>query len=72
MFMVFDPALLMPAAQFRAQLAELIATVKATPRQPGVDEIRIPSARAFAERARRLRDGVTLERRLHERLLALG
>jgi LDH2 family malate/lactate/ureidoglycolate dehydrogenase len=72
MFMVFDPALLMPAAQFRAQLAELIATVKATPRQPGVDEIRIPSERAFAERARRLREGVTLERRLHERLLALG
>lgn len=71
-FIVFDPALLMPAAQFRAQLAALIAAVKATPRQPGVDEIRIPSERAFAERARRLREGVTLERRLYERLLALS
>ena len=71
-FIVFDPALLMPLAQFRAQLAALIAAVKATPRQPGVDEIRIPSERAFSERARRLREGISLERRLHERLLALG
>ena len=71
-FIVFDPALLMPAAQFRAQLAELIATVKATPRQPGVEAIRIPSERAFAERKRRLREGVVLERRLHQRLLALS
>ncbi len=72
MFIVFDPALLMPVREFRAQLAELIAAVKATPRQPGADEIRIPSERAFRERARRLREGVTLERRLHERLLALS
>ncbi len=72
MFIVFDPALLMPAAQFRAQVAELIAAVKATPLQPGVDAIRIPSERAFAERARQLREGVVLAGRLHERLLALA
>lgn len=71
MFIVFDPALLMPRAQFEAQLAELIAAMKATPRKAGVDEIRIPSERAFRERAQRLRDGIALERRLHERLLAL-
>jgi LDH2 family malate/lactate/ureidoglycolate dehydrogenase len=45
--------------------------MKATPRKAGVDEIRIPSERAFRERARRQREGVVLERRLHERLLAL-
>ena len=71
-FVVFDPGLLMPADQFRVQLAELIETVRATPRQPGVDAIRIPSERAFAERRRRLREGVVLERRLHEKLLALS
>lgn len=71
MFMVFDPALLMPREQFAAQLAELIAAMKTTPRTAGVDEIRIPSERAFRERARRRREGVVLERRLHERLLAL-
>lgn len=71
MFMVFDPALLMPREQFAAQLAELIAAMKTTPRTAGVDEIRIPSERAFRERARRQREGVEIERRLHERLLAL-
>ena len=35
LFVVFDPALLMPAEKFRQELAELIARVKATPRQPG-------------------------------------
>ncbi len=34
----------------QAQMAELVARIKATPRQPGVDEIRIPSERAFRER----------------------
>ena len=72
MFIVFDPALLMPADQFRAQLAELIAAVKSTPRKAGVEAIRIPSERAFVERARRRCDGIVLERRLHQRLLALG
>jgi len=71
MFIVFDPALLMPREQFQAQLAELIAAMKATPRKAGVDEIRIPSERAFRARAQGLREGVVLERRLHERLLAL-
>ncbi len=72
MFIVFDPALLMPAAQFQLQLAELVDAIKATPRQPGVDEIRLPSERAFRERTRQLKDGVVLERRLHERLMALA
>ena len=64
MFIVFDPALLMPREQYAAQLAELIAAMKATPRKAGVDEIRIPSERAFRERARRQREGVKLEHQL--------
>ena len=47
------------------------AAMKATPRKAGVDEIRIPSERAFRARTQGLREGVVLERRLHERLLAL-
>jgi LDH2 family malate/lactate/ureidoglycolate dehydrogenase len=35
---------------------------------PGVDEIRIPSERAFAERERRRREGIVLERSLYEHL----
>ena len=71
LFVVFDPALLMPRAQFEQQLAELIKAVKATPRQPGVDEIRIPSEQAFRTRARRRVDGFVLDRRIHERIAAL-
>lgn len=71
LFVVFDPALLLPPAQFKQLLAELIARVKHTPRQPGVEEIRIPSERAFRERERRRIEGIALVRRLHERISAL-
>jgi LDH2 family malate/lactate/ureidoglycolate dehydrogenase len=71
LFVVFDPALLMPAAQFERELAELIAHVKATPRQPGVDAIRIPSEQAFRTRAKRRVEGFKLDRRIHERIAAL-
>ena len=71
LFVVFDPALLMPAEKFREELAALIARVKATPRQPGVSDIRIPSEQAFRTRARRRIDGFDLDRRIHERIAAL-
>ena len=71
LFVVFDPALLMPRAEFDRQLAELIAQVKATPRQPGVDDIRIPSEQAFRTRARRRTEGFVLDARIHERIAAL-
>lgn len=71
LFIVFDPELLMPLQQFKAYLADLLRQVKATPLQPGVSEIRIPSERAFAQRERRRVSGITLDRRIHERLCAL-
>ncbi len=71
LLVVFDPGLLVPPAQFKQHLAELIAEVKGTPRQPGVDEIRIPSERAFRERVRRRLEGIVLERRLYDRINAL-
>jgi len=72
LFIVFDPALLMPREEFARQLSRLIARIKATPRQLGVAEIRIPSERAFRERERRRRDGMTIERAVYDRLVALG
>jgi LDH2 family malate/lactate/ureidoglycolate dehydrogenase len=71
LFVLFDPGLLMPAADFERHLDELIAKVKATPRQPGVDEIRIPSERAYAERERRLVEGIDLPRVIYERIRRL-
>jgi LDH2 family malate/lactate/ureidoglycolate dehydrogenase len=71
LFIVFNPGLLMPQEQFEGQLAELIGSMKSTPCKPGTDEIRIPSERAFRARAQCLQEGVFLERRLYERLIAL-
>lgn len=71
LFIVFDPGLLVPRDQFEAHLAELLEKVRATPRQAGVDAIRIPSERAFAERERRRTEGVRLLRAIHARIAAL-
>ena len=71
LFVLFDPALLMPAADFQNHLDQLIAKVKATPRQPGVDEIRIPSERAYAERERRLVEGIDLPLVIYEKIRGL-
>lgn len=71
LFIVIDPGLLIPADQFKKQLAELIERVKATPRRPGVEEIRIPSERALLERERRRREGIVLKRQLYDGINAL-
>ena len=72
LFLVFDPELLMPRELFHAQLAELLERIRSTPRAAGVDEIRIPSERAFAEREQRRRDGIVVERVIYDRLVALS
>jgi LDH2 family malate/lactate/ureidoglycolate dehydrogenase len=62
LFIAFDPGLLVPVDEFKRQVSELIARLKATPRQPGVAEIRIPSERAFRERERRRVEGLVFDR----------
>lgn len=69
LFIAIDPAILVP--DFAAQMAELVARIKATPRQPGVDEIRIPSERAFREREHRRVEGIVLDRKVVDALNAL-
>ena len=61
----------MPAEDCKRYLAQMIANIKATPKQPGVDEIRIPSERAFEERERRRGEGIVMDRRIYERVSAL-
>lgn len=70
LFIVFDPGLLMPLEDCKRYLAQMIASIKATPKRQGVDEIRIPSERAFEERERRRVAGITLDARIHQRLTA--
>ena len=68
----FKPDLFLRIEDYRRALATEIATIKATPRQEGVEEIRIPGERAYRERARLQREGIEIDRRIHEALLGLA
>jgi LDH2 family malate/lactate/ureidoglycolate dehydrogenase len=75
LFLVVDPGLMLPgdgfAGDFAAQMSDLVRSIKATPRQPGVEEIRIPSERAFRERTRRRVEGIVIDRAVIAALEAL-
>jgi LDH2 family malate/lactate/ureidoglycolate dehydrogenase len=71
LFIAFRPDLIGPADVFEREVTALIDRIKATPRQPGVDEIRIPSERAFRTRERLLREGLEIDRLVFEALTAL-
>jgi LDH2 family malate/lactate/ureidoglycolate dehydrogenase len=72
LFIALDPGLLIPPDQFKRQVSELIDHLKAVPRQSGVEEIRIPSERAFRERERRRIEGLVFERKVVEALNTLA
>jgi LDH2 family malate/lactate/ureidoglycolate dehydrogenase len=72
LFIAFKPDLFMPLDDYRRALAAEIAMIKATPRQAGVDEIRIPGERAYRERARLAREGIEIDRCIHDALIRLA
>jgi LDH2 family malate/lactate/ureidoglycolate dehydrogenase len=72
LFVAFKPELLMPPDAFKRQVSELIDRIKSTPRQAGIDEIRIPSERAFRSRERALREGFEIDRSVYDVLAALS
>ncbi len=72
LLVVMRPDLLLPLADFKRDLSALMARIKATPRQPGVDQIRLPSERAFLERARRRREGIEIDQTVRDALMALA
>jgi len=71
LFLVFKPDLLAGLDGFKQQLSALIDRLKATPRQPGVSEIRMPGERAFRSREKGLRDGIEIDRLVYEALARL-
>ena len=71
LLLVIDPKLTLPGGEFPDHMAELVDKIKATPRRAGVDEIRIPSERAFRERDRRRQEGLVFDRKVVESLQAL-
>lgn len=72
LFVVFDPAILMPPDEFKAQLSELIEAVRAVPPLNPDEPVRIPSERAFRERERRRKEGIPVDRAVHDQLRALA
>jgi len=72
LFIAFKPDLFTPLDDYRRALAAEIAAIKATPRQDGVDEIRIPGERASRDRARLAREGIEIDRRIHDALIQLA
>ena len=60
------------ADRVRQEATAMLARVKATPRQQGVDEILIPSERSFRSRERLLREGLEIDRAVYEALGRLG
>jgi LDH2 family malate/lactate/ureidoglycolate dehydrogenase len=69
---VFRPDLFLPLEDYRRALAAEIATIKAMPRQEGVQEIRIPGERAYRDRGRLSREGIEIDRRIHDALVRLA
>lgn len=67
-FLAIDPKIMGPAQDFQEQMARLVADIKGSRRQPGVDEIRIPFERASRERERRRKEGIVLDRRIVDAL----
>ncbi len=71
LMMAMKPDLLMPLADYRRQLSENLARIKSTPRQPGVDDIRLPGERSFKEREKHLREGIVIDKFIYDALLAV-
>jgi LDH2 family malate/lactate/ureidoglycolate dehydrogenase len=71
LFVVLKPELLIDPDDFKQQITALIDRIKDTPRQPGLDQIRIPGERAFLSREQALRAGIEIDRVVYEALRSL-
>ena len=71
-FVVFDPAILMPVEEFKAQLKELVEVVRAVPPLVRDEPVRIPSERAFREREKRRKEGIPVDRAVYDQLRKLA
>jgi len=72
LFIAFQPDLFVPLAVYRREISTRIATIKATPRQKGVNEIRIPGERSYQTRERLMREGIEIDRKIYDALNRLA
>jgi LDH2 family malate/lactate/ureidoglycolate dehydrogenase len=71
LFFVIRPDILLPKGDFEKQMSEYVRQISNTPRQPGVNEIRVPSERSSREREIRRREGIVLDRSVIDKLNSL-
>jgi LDH2 family malate/lactate/ureidoglycolate dehydrogenase len=72
MFIAFKPDLFTSLDDYRREVTRRIETIKATPRQMRVEEIRIPGERGYRTRARLEREGIEIDRKIHTALVRLA
>lgn len=68
LFIALKPDLFVSADEYRRDVSQRIATIKETPRQAGVTEIRIPGERSYATRARLMHEGIEIDRKIYNAL----
>jgi LDH2 family malate/lactate/ureidoglycolate dehydrogenase len=67
-FIAFKPDLFLPPGEYRREVSRRIDMIKATPRQMGIAEIRIPGERGYTTRAGLVRDGIEIDRKIYNAL----
>jgi LDH2 family malate/lactate/ureidoglycolate dehydrogenase len=72
LFMAFKPDMFVPADEYRREVSRRIDMIKATQRQIGVEEIRIPGERGYATRARLMRAGIEIDAQIYQALRRLA
>ena len=72
-FLVFDPKLLMPSAQFRSRVSELRNVIHGTRSADGISKVRIPGEGSMEKRKRAMAAGVIqVDDRVYSRILELS
>ena len=67
-FIAFKPDLFVRPNEYRREVSRRIDAIKATPRQAGFEEIRIPGERGYSTRVRLMRDGIEIDRKIYDAL----
>ena len=70
-FVTFKPDLLMSLDEYKRDMSAMLAQVKAVKKQPGVDNIRLPSENSFKTRARLKKEGIEIDRKIYDALKAV-
>jgi LDH2 family malate/lactate/ureidoglycolate dehydrogenase len=68
MIIAFKPDMFIPLEDYRHELTQRIADIKASPYREGVDEIRIPGERSGRVRKQLRRDGIEIDRKIYDAL----